>query len=510
MSVLDIVHRPKLVKVSFLVVAMLLVSALFVGKAYGGGPGACDDDVPDAFFTIQPTSKAVNELNATLNGNSSVACNDPIVSYEWNFGDGSTGSGAYVSHSYAVGTYYPTLTITDAAGLTDTHTPQTGVIIKADNQDPVLTDAAVSVLQGEAITVDVSANGSDPDGDDVSHAYYLPQLSEGQSSLYTGKGNVHLSSDSGQFVYTADTSTSGQDSFQVGIRDGFGGTAIATVTITINTHVTAVADAATTQENHDVVIPVTANDYSYQDQPFEIYTSFYMVDGGDVISVDKAAGTITFRPDPGFVGTAEFQYGIKSLVPNTWRISLAPVTVTVTPDPNHAPSAINDTLGLDEDTTATINVLANDVDQDGDVLSPSIVTGPQHGTATLAANGTLQYTPTGNYFGSDTVTYRVADAGGKTSTAVVTIFVHSVNDAPHAAFTWGVQSGGSISFNAGGSNDIDDAIVSYQWNFGDGESQTVSAPTTTHKYKGKGSKTVTLKVTDATGAQTVQTRTITL
>ncbi len=508
MAVSDIVHQAKLVKMSFLIVGMLLVSGLFVGKVYGGGPGACDDGVPDAFFTVQPTSKAVSELNANLNGNVSVACNDPIVSYEWNFGDGSTGSGANVSHNYGVGTYYPTLTITDAAGLTDTHTPQAGVIIKADNQNPVLTDAAASVLQGETITVDVSGNGSDPDGDDISHAYYLPQVSENGSSFYTGKGNVHLYSDNGQFIYTANAGASGQDSFQVGIRDGFGGSSITTVAITINTHVTAVEDTATTQENHDVVIPVTANDYSYQDQPFEIYTSFYLVDGGGVINVDKAAGTITFRPDPGFVGTTEFQYGIKSLVPNTWRISSAAVTVTVTPDPNHAPSAANDTLGLDEDTTAVINVLANDVDQDGDVLTSSIVAGPQHGTATLALDGTLQYTPAANYFGSDTATYRVTDGGGKTSIAVVTISVRSVNDAPHAAFTWNVQSGGNVSFNADGSNDIDNTIVSYQWSFGDGEIQTT--PTATHKYKGKGTKTVTLKVTDASGAQTIQAQTISL
>lgn len=42
-----------------------------------------------------------------------------IVSYAWNFGDGMTGSGAVITHSYASTSYYlVTLTVTDTAGQT--------------------------------------------------------------------------------------------------------------------------------------------------------------------------------------------------------------------------------------------------------------------------------------------------------------------------------------------------------------------------------------------------------
>lgn len=46
-----------------------------------------------------------------------------ITSYAWDFGDGSTGSGATTTHTYAAaGTYTATLTVTDDAGLTGTDT----------------------------------------------------------------------------------------------------------------------------------------------------------------------------------------------------------------------------------------------------------------------------------------------------------------------------------------------------------------------------------------------------
>ena len=53
----------------------------------------------------------------TFNGNGSFdPDNDPIVSYSWNFGDGTSGSGAIVNKSYgSAGTFVVTLTVSDGA-----------------------------------------------------------------------------------------------------------------------------------------------------------------------------------------------------------------------------------------------------------------------------------------------------------------------------------------------------------------------------------------------------------
>jgi PKD repeat protein len=72
--------------------------------------------LPVADFTY-----ACTDLSCTFDGSGS---NDPdgtIVSYEWDFGDSKTGSGATASHTYASGgTYKVSLTVTDDEGDTGT------------------------------------------------------------------------------------------------------------------------------------------------------------------------------------------------------------------------------------------------------------------------------------------------------------------------------------------------------------------------------------------------------
>ncbi|WP_306369172.1 S8 family serine peptidase [Nocardiopsis sp. CC223A] len=58
-----------------------------------------------------------------FDASSSTEGDAPIVSYAWDFGDGSTGSGDYTWHFYpGPGTYVITLTVTDADGATSTAT----------------------------------------------------------------------------------------------------------------------------------------------------------------------------------------------------------------------------------------------------------------------------------------------------------------------------------------------------------------------------------------------------
>lgn len=95
--------------------------------------------------------------------------------------------------------------------------------------------------------------------------------------------------------------------------------------------------------------------------------------------------------------------------------------VEVTPV-NDAPQAVDDRETTSEDTPVVIDVVANDVDVDGDTLSVAGFTQPAHGTVQLNADGTLTYTPDADFYGQDVFTYVVSD-GTATDTATVQVEV---------------------------------------------------------------------------------------
>ena len=90
---------------------------------------------------------------------------------------------------------------------------------------------------------------------------------------------------------------------------------------------------------------------------------------------------------------------------------------------NQAPTPANDSVFVTVNQAQIINVLANDTDPNGDVLSVTAVTAPQHGTAVRNTDGTITYTPTTSYTGSDSFSYTVSDGHGGTATASVAITV---------------------------------------------------------------------------------------
>jgi chitodextrinase len=108
--------------------------------------------------------------NYGVNFNAS-ASSDPdgtIVSWAWNFGDGTTGNGQTVSHTYANGnTYTVTLTVTDNNGATGTLSQNVTPVVV--NAPPV---AQFTTTPTGVYGIDFNATGSsDPDGTIVSWAW---------------------------------------------------------------------------------------------------------------------------------------------------------------------------------------------------------------------------------------------------------------------------------------------------------------------------------------------------
>jgi hypothetical protein len=90
---------------------------------------------------------------------------------------------------------------------------------------------------------------------------------------------------------------------------------------------------------------------------------------------------------------------------------------------NAAPVAGADSLTLVEGDDAAIDVLANDSDPDGDMLSVSAVSDPANGSAAIATDGRVTYMPNAGFSGSDSFTYTVVDGNGGTATGTVDVTV---------------------------------------------------------------------------------------
>lgn len=82
---------------------------------------------PAAELTARPEAGAA-PLTVSFDGRGSRGVNDGIVEHRWSFGDGGTGEGATVSHTYAApGTYAVRLTVMDESGATAAATRQVSV-----------------------------------------------------------------------------------------------------------------------------------------------------------------------------------------------------------------------------------------------------------------------------------------------------------------------------------------------------------------------------------------------
>ncbi len=148
-------------------------------------------------------------------------------------------------------------------------------------------------------------------------------------------------------------------------------------------------------------------------------------------------GVLTYTPNPGFVGTDSYIYTVVSGgVEET-----AKVTINVT---NLAPVVGDEIKSIDEDTTASGNVLTNDSDPDGDALTVKTFTidgrtynagdtatlANNHGTLTMNANGTYTYKPGDDWHGDIAVSYVVTDGNQNgDTTGQLGVHVASVVDA---------------------------------------------------------------------------------
>jgi large repetitive protein len=312
------------------------------------------------------------------------------------------------------GPYVVTVTATDPSGAQIT----TSFVYSVQNIPPVAVNDVASTPEDVPVTVAVLTNDSDPDGDPLTI-----------TSASANNGTVVVNPN-GTLTFTPDPNFNGVATISYTVSDGEGGIATATLTVTVG----AVNDAPTALPIPDQA-SVDGAFYSAGVAPF-----FNDLDGDTLtfsatglpagLIIDAATGVVsgTIAAGASQVNGGVYSVTIAANDGNGGTVSRT-LTATVT---NPAPTATNDSATTAEDTPIpAINVLGNDNDPDGDLLTVTAASAP-NGTVTINPDGTLNYVPNPNFNGTDTITYTISDGNGGTSTAAVIVTVTPVNDAPVA------------------------------------------------------------------------------
>ena len=300
-------------------------------------------------------------------------------------------------------------TASDGQGGTASATAEIKVI--KTNLAPSAIDDSVATSEDTPVIVDALANDSDPDGDPLT----IDSVVQGSS------GAVTVNTD-GTLTYTPDPDFHGTDSFTHTVSDPYGGCDTATVTVTVtpvNDAPVAIDDAFTGVEDAAITGTVLANDSDVDGDTLTVASTGLLAtaEGGTVVMA--ADGRFTYTPAAAFVGTDSFIYDITD---GNGGTATAAVNVDVTIN-NADPIATDDSYVTPKDSLVSGNVLDNDSDPDGDMLTVSdagVRTTLQGGTAVLEADGTFDFKPMDGFTGTDNFTYSIGDGRGGMASATVT------------------------------------------------------------------------------------------
>jgi hypothetical protein len=96
---------------------------------------------------------------------------------------------------------------------------------------------------------------------------------------------------------------------------------------------------------------------------------------------------------------------------------------------NTAPTTSNVSASTKEDTSQSVTLVGSDANSDP--LTYSMVSQPAHGTVSISGSSAT-YTPSADFNGTDSFTYKANDGALNSNTATVNLSITAVNDAPVA------------------------------------------------------------------------------
>ncbi|MEO1095004.1 MAG: Ig-like domain-containing protein [Cyanobacteria bacterium J06638_28] len=497
----------------------ILVSASAVTVSESGTTAAFD-----VTLTTQPSSNVVLQVVADDTSEATVSTSSLTFNAN-NWDQPQTVTVTGVDDDVLDGDQIAAITLAVDAGQSDNaYDTVEAVTIQATVEDdenalPVGIFDEATTNEDTAVVIDVLANDTDPEGEDLIITSVTPL-----------NGTAVINNDN-TITYTPNADFNGTGFVNYTVSDGTDEVeSIAIVTVdAVNDDPIALDQLDVAEEDTPVTIDVIGDDVDVDGDTLTLDSITSVVNG----SVDIVDGQAVFTPDADFTNatvavvngeaiytfdadaqSAGFEYVVSD---GNGGTDTGTVIVAVTPS-NDAPVAVADALTIDEDTLLTIDpavLLGNDTDIDlpaGEELT-LVETDDTNSQGYVFANsdGTLSYDPrnatnegitqatvtsggeldekTGFDFlddgetATDTFTYTIEDNLTEQSTGTVTITVTGVNDAPEAVddFFQALTTSGStdtIQFGNLLANDVDpdtsdtltaitEVIVTKQFNPGD-------------------------------------------
>ncbi len=303
------------------------------------------------------------------------------------------------------------------------------VRVNATNTAPVAVDDQANAVPGQAVFIDVQANDSDADGDDLTTTI-LRAPSNGSANVVDGDG----------ITYIPDGNFEGQDTLEYIICDASNACDTAQVIIDV-----AFGDMP----------PVAGDDFELitEDIPANFAVLINDTDvNGDVLQISAIAisplqgvatiqgDQINYVPNPNYTGSDQFDYVVCDQTNPTPLCDTGTVFIFVA-EVNDAPQIVNTSLDkidtvfvtTDENTAIDITLFAQDVDGDAtDVVSTPVA--PGNGVVTNLGGNDMKftYTPNQDFFGTETFSAEVCDDGNPTLCDTVVVHV-TINELPNNA-----------------------------------------------------------------------------
>ncbi|EJG1693195.1 tandem-95 repeat protein [Vibrio parahaemolyticus] len=324
--------------------------------------------------------------------------------------------------------------------------------IKPVNDAPIATNDAIQTDEDSQVVIDVLANDSDIEGDDLSIT---------SASVSEEQGIVEIVD--GKLVFTPAENFNGNATISYTISDGeLEDEAQVSVTVnSVNDAPIALNDATITEEDTSVTIDVLPNDTDIDGDALSIESASVPSDQGQVEIID---GKLVFTPAENFNGDAEITYTVTDGA--LTDEATVKVTVNAVNDTPVVESSIADQTLAEDFTPYTIDLNAafSDVDNADGELTFSVSGNSNIQVAIV--NGIATITPTADWNGSETLTFTATDPSGESVSQTVNFTVAPVADIESDRATVVEDTPTIIKLLGNDTFEGDDKVVSLDTNNG--------------------------------------------